>query len=163
MNEKKENKIDVGLTFRLLRIVAGLAMCLSVPAFSVPSPYSLMLMIGGGLVAGIDLLFAGINGFLHEEYFTRNTVLLVVFAVSYIVGVGYEGSLLLILTQIGILLSEYVRNLVRRHILSLTGLDFKKAQVYRGGLLVENYLEEVIRPVLEANRELLGVKVEINV
>lgn len=143
MNEKKANKIDVGLTIRLLRIIAGLAMCVSVPVFSVPSPYSLMLMIGGGLVAGIDLLIAGFNGFLHEEYFTRNAVLLVVFAVSYIVGVGYEGSLLLILTQIGIVLSDYVRNLVRRHILKLTGLDFKTAHVYRGGLLVDNYLEEI--------------------
>lgn len=143
MNEKKENKIDVGLTIRLLRIIVGFAMCISVPAFSVPSPYSLILMIGGGLVAGVDLLLKGINGFLHEEYFTANTVLLVIFVVSNIVGIGYEGSVLLILAQLGIVLSDHVRNLVRSHILSMTGLDFKTAHVYRGGLLVENYLEEI--------------------
>ena len=139
----KDKKIDVALTVQLLRILVGFAMCISVPVFSLSSPYSLVLMISGGLIAGADLLLEGIKGFLREEYFTRNTVLLIVFVVSYIVGVGYEGSLLLILTQFGIALSKQVRTMVRNHVLTMTGLNFKTAHVYRGGLVVENYLEEL--------------------
>lgn len=139
----KDKKIDVALTVQLLRIIFGFAMCISVPVFSLSSPYSLILTISGGLIAGADLLLEGIKGFLREEYFTRNTVLLIVFIVSYIVGVGYEGSLLLMLTQLGIILSAQVRTMVRNHVLSMTGLNFKAAHVYRGGLLVENYLDEL--------------------
>lgn len=143
MDKKKQNKVDMSLTLRLLRIVIGFAMCVSVPLFSVPTPYSLIFMMGGGVVAGGEFLFGGLKGFLHEEYFTRNTVLLIVFAVSFIIGVGYEGAMLLILTQVGIVVSEYIRNLVREHILSLTGLGFKVAHVYRGGLLVDNFVSEL--------------------
>ena len=143
MDGKKQNKIDMVMTLRLLRVVVGFAMCVSVPLFSVAWPYSLFLMMGAGLVAGGEFLFAGLKGFLHEEYFTRNTVLLIVFAVSYIIGVGYEGSMLLILTQLGIVVSDYIRNMVRDHVLSMTGLNFKTAHVYRGGLLVDNYISEL--------------------
>lgn len=141
--ENKKNKVDMALTLQLLRIVIGFAMCVSVPLFSVPTPYSLILMMGGGVVAGGEFLFAGLKGFLQEEYFTRNTVLLIVFAISFIIGVGYEGAMLLILTQLGIVVSDYIRGLVRGHILSLTGLDFKTAHVYRGGLLVDNFVSEL--------------------
>lgn len=144
MGEKKQNKIDIGLTLRALRVVIGFAMCIGVPVFSAPWPYSLFIMMGGGLIAGGEFLFAGLKGFLHEEYFTRNTVLLIVFAVSYIIGVGYEGSMLLVLTQFGAIVSEYIRDLVRNHILSMTGLDFKTAHVYRGSLIVDNYLSELV-------------------
>lgn len=143
MDEKKLNIADMGLTIRLIRIVVGLAMCLGAAAFSVRFPYSLILMMGGGLVAGGEFLLDGLKGFLREEYFTRNAVLLLVFVVSFIIGVGYEGALLLILTQVGIVLSDYVRTLVRNHILSMTGLDFKTAHVYRGGLLVDNFISEI--------------------
>lgn len=143
MEEKKSNKADMGLTLRLLRIAVGFAMCIGAPLFSVQFPYSLILMMGGGLVAGGEFLIEGLKGFLREEYFTRNSVLLLVFVVSYIIGVGYEGSLLLILTQVGIVLSDYVRTLVRNHVLSMTGLDFKTAHVYRGGVLVDNFISEI--------------------
>ena len=143
MDAKKQNKLDAAQIIRLVRVILGFAMCISGPVFSVPYPYSLALMVGGGLVAGIELLLAGLKGFLQEEYFTRNSVLLIVFVISYIVGVGYEGSMLLILAQLGIILSDYVRKLVREHVLSLTGLDFKTARVYRGGLLVENFVSEL--------------------
>ncbi len=143
MDEKKLNKPDMGLTLRLLRVAVGLAMCICGPLLSVQYPYSLLLMIGGGLAAGGEFLLDGLKGFLREEYFTRNSVLLLVFVISFIVGVGYEGALLLILTQLGIILSDYVRTLVRNHILSMTGLDFKTAHVYRGGLLVDNFVSEI--------------------
>ena len=144
MDEKNQNKTDMVFALRLLRVVIGFAMCVSVPLFYVPWPYSLILMLGGGLVAGGEFLLAGLKGFLQEEYFTRNTVLLIVFVVSYIIGVSYEGSMLLILTQLGIAVSDYIRKLVRDHILSLTGLDFKTAHVYRGGLVVDNFLSELV-------------------
>lgn len=135
--------INVVLTITLLRIVLGIAACISVPLFSVPHPYSLVVLAVGGLIAGGEFLVAGISGFLHEDYFNRNTMLLIVFVISYIVGFGYEGSVLLILTQTGEVLSGYVKKIVREHVLSLTGLDFKIAHVLRGGLLVDNLLSEV--------------------
>lgn len=131
------------MTLRLLRIAVGFAMCIGGPLFSVQFPYSLILMLGGGLVAGGEFLVEGLMGFLREEYFTRNSVLLLVFVVSFIIGVGYEGALLLVLTQLGIVLSDYVRALVRNHILSMTGLDFKTAHVYRDGVLVDNFISEI--------------------
>ncbi len=143
MDVKKANKPNPGLTLRLLRVIVGVAMCVSVSMFSVQFPYSLILMLCGGVVAGGEFLLDGLKGFLREEYFTRNSVLLLIFIVSFIIGVGYEGVLLLILTQVGIVLSDYVRTLVRNHILSMTGLDFKTAHVYRGGLLVDNFISEI--------------------
>lgn len=143
-NRKTEhNKINVGLTVTILRIVVGFALCVAVPMFSVPAPYSLALFAAAGLFAGVELLAGGISGFMHEDYFNRNSILLIVFVISFIVGVEYEGALLLIFTQLGLVLSDYVRKVSREHILSMTGLDFKTAHVYRGGLLVENYLEEI--------------------
>lgn len=143
-NKKTENgKINVGLTVTLLRIIVGFALCISVPMFSVPAPYSLALFAAAGLFAGIELLAAGVSGFAHEEYFNRNTILLVVFVISFIIGVGYEGALLLIFAQLGIVLSDYVRKISREHVLSITGLNFKTAHVYRGGILVDNFLEEI--------------------
>ena len=97
------------LILRVVRVIVGFAMCICGPMFSVQFPYSLILTIGGGIVAGGEFLLAGLKGFLREEYFTRNSVLLLVFIVSFIIGVGYEGALLLILTQVGIVLSDYVR------------------------------------------------------
>ena len=143
-NKKSENgKIILGLTLTILRAIVGFALCISVPMFSVPAPYSLALFAAAGLLAGIELLVAGISGFAHEDYFNRNTILLVVFVVSFIIGVGYEGALLLIFAQLGMVLSDYVRKISREHVLSITGLNFKTAHVYRGGILVDNYLEEI--------------------
>jgi len=136
-------KIDVKLTVILLRIVAAIAMCVCVPMFSVPAPYSLVLLFAAGLAAGADLLAAGISGFFHEDYFNRNTLLLLIFVVSYIIGVGYEGTLLLIITQIGLIGTDFVQRKAREHVLSLTGLSFKQAHVFRGGLLVDNFLNEI--------------------
>lgn len=147
---RQASRVDVGLTVTLLRIVVGFFLCIAVPVFSVPAPYALMMVIAGGLIAGAELLVAGISGFAHEDYFNSNTVLLLVFVISNIIGVGYEGSLLLILTQVGGLLSEYVRKVARDHVLFLTGLDFKTAHVFRGERLVDNLLEEV-----EAGDEIL--------
>lgn len=141
----KTNKPNMRLILRVVRVIVGFAMCICGPMFSVQFPYSLILTIGGGIVAGGEFLLAGLKGFLREEYFTRNSVLLLVFIVSFIIGVGYEGALLLILTQVGMMLSDYVRTLVRNHILSMTGLDFKTAHVYRGGLLVDNFISEIHR------------------
>jgi len=143
-NKKSENgKINIELTLTILRAIVGFALCISVPMFSVPAPYSLALFAAAGLLAGIELLAAGISGFAHEDYFNRNTILLVVFVISFIIGVGYEGALLLIFAQLGMVLSDYVRKISREHVLSITGLNFKTAHVYRGGILVDNYLEEI--------------------
>ncbi len=140
----KEQKEAGALRALLLaRVAAGIALCAGVLLLDVAQPYSLILMALGGLIAGGDLLLAGIIGFLREEYFNRNTTLLAVFIISHIVGVGYEGSLLLILTQVGILLTEYVRKVVRKHIFSLTGLSFQTAHVFRGGLLTDNFVGEL--------------------
>lgn len=141
--EKKDGKINVGLTITLLRVIVGFALCIAVPMFSVPAPYSLALYAAAGLFAGIEFLASGISGVAHEDYFNRNSILLVVFIVSFIIGVGYEGVLLLIFAQLGLVLSEYVRNVSREHVLSITGLNFKTAHVYRGGILVDNFLEEI--------------------
>lgn len=141
--QSQNKKINVALTITLLRIVLGFALCVAVPLFSVPAPYSLIIFALAGLAAGVELLWGGISGILHEDYFNRNSILLIVFVISFIIGVEYEGALLLIFTQLGLILSDYVRKVSRDHILSMTGLDFKTAHVYRGGLLVDNYLEEI--------------------
>ena len=141
----KTNKPNMSLILRVVRVIVGFAMCICGPLFSVQFPYSLILTIGGGIVAGGEFLLAGLKGFLREEYFTQNSVLLLVFIVSFIIGVGYEGALLLILAQLGMILSDYVRTLVRNHIFAMTGLDFKTAHVYRGGLLVDNFISEIHR------------------
>ena len=138
-----QGRVDVKLTVQLLRIVFAVALIVSVPLFAVSHPYSLLLYLIGGLVAGGDLLIEGVKNFLREDYFTANTVLVVVFIVSYIIGVGYEGSLLLILSQAGTVLSDYVRKVVRNHIIDMTGLNFKTAKVFRGGLIVENFLKDI--------------------
>ncbi|MBQ3010735.1 MAG: hypothetical protein IJD81_06050, partial [Oscillospiraceae bacterium] len=143
-NKSSENaKINVGLTITLLRIVLSTALCIAVPMFSVPAPYSLAIFAAAGLFVGVELLFSGVSGFMHEDYFNQNTILLIVFIISFIIGVEYEGALLLIFAQLGMVLSDYVRKISREHVLSMTGLDFKIAHVFRGGLLVDNYLEEI--------------------
>ena len=140
----KSNQINVGLTITLLRVVLCLAMCVAVPAFSVHAPYSIALFAAAGLFVGVELLWAGIVGFAHEDYFNRNTILLIVFIVSYIIGVGYEGTLLLMFAQVGVILSNNVRKISREQVLNMTGLQFQIAHVFRGGLMVDNYLEEVM-------------------
>ena len=149
MDEKRigaesNNRINVALTITLLRIVAGIALCIAVPVFSVPAPYSIALYAAGGLFAGVEFLVSGLFGFAKENYFNQNTTLLVVFVISFIIGVGYEGALLLIFAQLGMILTEYVRKISREHVIRLTGLDFKQAHVFRGGLLVDNYLEDIL-------------------
>ena len=138
--DRKRRSIPI---LMLIRIVLGIGLCAAVPVLSLPEPLSLIVMACGGLVAGIDLLFAGIYGLLHEDYFNRNTLLLVICVVSFIVGVGYEGSILLILTQIGLLISEYVRKKARDHVLALTGLQFDCAHVLHGEELVDTAPSQV--------------------
>lgn len=140
----RAKQINVGLTITLLRVIIGVAMCVAVPAFSVSAPYSYAIFAAAGLFVGVELLIAGVVSFIHEEYFNTNTALLIVFVVSFIIGVGYEGAIILIIAQCGYLLTDYVRKVIKEHILSLTGLDFKIAHVLRGELLVDNYLEEVM-------------------
>ena len=141
--QNKNGKINWKLTFTLLRVVAGIALCASAPVFDLPTPIPTLLIAAGGLIAGIDLLIAGIYSLFHEDYFNRNTVLLIVFIITFIIGYGYEGSLLLILSQIGIFLTEYFQSKAREQILAMTGLSFQTAHVFRGGLLVDNDLHDI--------------------
>ena len=141
--QNRNGKIDWKLTFTLLRVVVGIALCASAPVFDLPTPIPTIMIAVGGLIAGIDLLISGIYSLFHEDYFNRNTVLLIVFIITFIIGFGYEGSVLLILTQIGLFLSDYFNENARAQIVSMTGLSFKNVHVFRGGLLTDCDLHDI--------------------
>jgi len=135
-----------GLTSVLIaRVVFASAFCIYAAAVSVSKPVSIILLLCAGILAGIDLIVAGVLDILHEEYFSRNAVITLVFVISFIVGVGFEGALLMILTQIGLLLTGYVNVQVRNRVLDMTQLDFESANVVVRDRVTEKYLDE-IRP-----------------
>lgn len=132
---------SMGLT--VVRLMVASIFCFIVPAFSLPAPQSVIILICAGLIAGMDLIVAGIQNVLHEDYFNRNAMITLVVVVSFIIGVGYEGALLLLITQLGNLLSDYVTRQTREQVLAMTGLEFESTNVLANDHVVERYLDEV--------------------
>lgn len=127
----------------LVRIFVSALICFCVPAFSIPSPASIGLLLCAGLVSGVDLIMSGVKSVMQEDYFHKNAVITLIFIVSFCVGVGYEGALLMILTQVGILLSDYITRQVEDQLLGMTGLEFETANEVVHGKTVERFLDEV--------------------
>lgn len=127
----------------IARVVLSGLLCFAVPALSLESPVSVILLICAGLVCGADLIVDGVVRVTREEYFNRNVIVTLIFVVSFIVGVGYEGALLMILIRVGELLSGYVDRRVRESVTDLTGLAFETANVVRRGQITETWLDEV--------------------
>lgn len=143
---EKERSREVGIPLALLifRLIAASIFCLIVPILKIPSPQSVVLLLCAGLIAGIDFIIDGVKRILlEEEYFNRNGTITLVFLVSFIIGTGYEGALLMILTQMGNILTDYVREKVQNQIIDLTGLRYETARVQTNGDVTEKYLDEV--------------------
>lgn len=140
--EKTETS-SINQKWLLARVLAAALICFSVPAFSIPSPASVGLLLCAGLVAGVDLIMSGVKSVMQEEYFHKNAVITLIFIVSFCVGVGYEGALLMILTQVGIMLSDYISRQVEDQLLGMTGLEFETANEVVHGKTVERFLDEV--------------------
>lgn len=142
----KERSKETGIWFTLIvfRLIAASIFFLIVPILKIPSPQSVVLLLCSGLIAGIDFIVDGIKRILLEEkYFNRNGTITLVFLVSFIIGTGYEGALLMILTQLGSILTDYVREKVQNQIVDLTGLQYEVARVQTNGDITEKYLDEV--------------------
>ena len=72
----------------IARVVLSGLLCFAVPALSLESPVSVILLICAGLVCGADLIVDGVVRVTREEYFNRNVIVTLIFVVSFIVGVG---------------------------------------------------------------------------
>lgn len=129
--------------FAVIRLIIACILAFIVPALSISSPLSAILLICAGLIAGFDLIVAGVQSILHEDYFNRNATVTLVFIISFVIGVGYEGALLIIITCLGVLLSDYVKQQTREQVLSMTGLEFETANVLDHGRVTEKYLDDV--------------------
>lgn len=141
--QEPKKKIEVKLTVTLLCILFAIALCIAVPLFSVPEPISIVLFLIAGLLSGTDILLSGVYSLMHEDYFNRNSLLMVVFVVSFIVGVAYEGALLLIITQVSLLLNDYITKRNNEQVIAMTGLEFETAKVYEQDTITEKYLDEI--------------------
>ena len=141
--QSPKKKIEVELTVILLRILLAIALCAAVPLFDVYAPYSMLLFLAAGLIVGAELLMNGIYSLLHEDYFNRNSLLLLVFIIAFIVGFGYEGTYLLILAQISGLLNDYITRRNGEQIIAMTGLEFDTAKVYAEERVTEKFLDEI--------------------
>lgn len=143
---KRGSPQEIGLPSALLvfRLIAACVFSALVPILKVPAPQSTVILLAAGLVAGADFVYDGIRRILLEElYFNRNAIITLVFLVSFIIGVGYEGTLLMIFTQLGRALSAYVRGKTREHIIGLTGLRYETARVQHNGDISERFIDEV--------------------
>jgi len=137
---------ETGLPSALLvfRLIAACVFCGIVPILKIPAPQSTVILLAAGLIAGADFVYDGVKRMLLEEqYFNRNAIITLVFLVSFIIGVGYEGSLLMIFTQLGMALTAYVRGKTREHISGLTGLGYETARVQTNGDISEKFINEV--------------------
>ena len=141
--QSPKKKIEVKLTVILLRILVAIALCAAVPLFDVYAPYSVLLFLAAGLIVGLELLLSGIYSLLHEDYFNRDSLLLLVFVVAFIVGFGYEGALLLIIARISDLLNDYITRRNGEQVVAMTGLEFDTAKVYADEQITEKFLDEV--------------------
>lgn len=134
----------VSTTLLIFRLVAAGVFCLIVPILRIPSPQSVIILLCAGLIAGIDFIIDGVKRvLLEEEYFNRNVIITAVFLVSFIIGVGYEGALLMVFTQLGKLMGGYVRSKARNQIVDLTGLRYETARVQTDGDVSEKFLDEI--------------------
>lgn len=128
----------------IFRLIASSAFCVLVWLLKIPSPQSTIILLSAGVVAGADFVYDGVKRMLLEEqYFNRNAIITLVFLVSFIIGVGYEGALLMILTQLGQTLTAYVRGKTREHIVGLTGLNYETARVQTDGDISEKFIDEI--------------------
>lgn len=143
---KGKSQKEIGLPSALLvfRLITACVFCGIVPILKVPSPQSTVILLVAGLIAGADFVYDGVKRMLLEEqYFNRNAIVTLVFLVSFIIGVGYEGTLLMILTQMGKALAAYVRGKTREHIAGLTGLTYETARVQTNGDISEKFIDEI--------------------
>lgn len=141
--QEPKKKIEVKLTVTLLCILFAIALCIAVPLFSVPEPISIVLFLIAGLLSGTDILLSGVYSLMHEDYFNRNSLLMIVFVVSFIIGFAYEGALLLIITQVSLLLNDYITKRNSEQVIAMTGLEFETAKVYDQDTITEKYLDEI--------------------
>lgn len=143
---KGKSQKEIGLPSALLvfRLMIASILCGIVPILRVPSPQSTVIFLVAGGIAGADFVYDGVKRMLLEEqYFNRNAIVTLIFLVSFIIGVGYEGTLLMILTQLGSALTAYVRGKTREHISGLTGLMYETARVQTNGDISEKFIDEV--------------------
>lgn len=143
---KGKEQADSGILSALLvfRLIAACVLCGIVPILKVPAPQSTVLLLCSGLICGVDFVYDGLKRILLEEkYFNRNAIITLIFLVSFIIGVGYEGTCLMILTQLGRLLAAYVRRKTREHVEALTGLQYETARVQSNGDISEKFIDEV--------------------
>lgn len=141
---KRQQEVGPPSALLIFRLIAACIFCGIVPILKIPAPQSTVILLSGGLIAGADFVYTGVKRILLEErYFNRNAIITLVFLVSFIIGVGYEGTLLMIFTQLGRVLASYVRGKTREHISGLTGLGYDIARVQTNGDISEKFIDEV--------------------
>ena len=113
LDELPRNKgsFDGILIIRLLVAAVLLAVALIVEMQPV---FKVILLILSAIVAGYDIILDLVDAVMDGDYFAAPVFLVVIALLSFMIGYGWEGSLLLILYQLGIVLVELMNKRMKR-------------------------------------------------
>lgn len=80
---------------------------------------SVILLILSAIVAGYDLVLAGLQAVEKKDYFATPLIVVLIAAISYAIGFAAEGAALIILYQIGLILIAYADDRTRKSAMEL--------------------------------------------
>lgn len=108
---------DTILIIRL--IIASVIFAVSLIINTLPDLVSVLMMVVSAIVAGYDIVLDALQCVSERDFFSTPLIVVIVTVLSYIIGFGYEGTALVILYQIGLLLIAYAEERTRRSALEL--------------------------------------------
>lgn len=113
---KEDSSIDSSILIRLAAasVVFVVSLVLDLPAF-----LQIILLAAAAAAAGFDVAMDAVDCVQKKDYFAAPVFVILVTFGAFLIGSGMEGTALLILYQIGIILVEYVQEHTRQSALEL--------------------------------------------
>lgn len=153
---RSNGSFDATLIGRLIAAVLLLAAALIVEMSPI---IKLALLIVSALIAGYDLILDMVDAVADRDFFAAPILLVLIAVVSFLIGYGWEGALLLILFQLGSALVAYAVGQTRASAMDLLNRDdadlAEKAAVviddkHAGDTQIERDVHTALATVLKA-------------
>ena len=114
--EIKVGSVDLVLVFRL--VAAALLIAVSA-LVKMPVVVRTILLILAAAVAGFDIVLQAVHAVLGRDFFATPIIIVLVAVVSFIIGFGIEGAVLLVLYQISLVILPYAEEQTRKSALEI--------------------------------------------